>query len=43
MPRTATKAKSQTKPSKGATILEFDTDAIKAREAEVARETDDEI
>ncbi len=31
------------KPSAGATILEFDTDAIKAREAEVARETDDEI
>ena len=43
MPRTVTKAKAQSKPSKGATILEFDTDAIRAREAEVARETDDEI
>jgi hypothetical protein len=30
-------------PSKGATVLEFDTAAIKAREAEVARETDTEI
>jgi hypothetical protein len=30
-------------PSKGATVLEFDTAAIKAREAEVARETDAEI
>ena len=30
-------------PSKGATILEFDTDAIRRREAEVARETDQEI
>lgn len=30
-------------PSKGATILEFDTDAIRRREAEVARESDDEI
>ena len=39
MPRT----KAVEKPSKGATILEFDTDAIRRREAEVARETDDEI
>jgi len=30
-------------PSKGTTVLEFDTDAIKRREAEVAQETDDEI
>jgi predicted AAA+ superfamily ATPase len=29
--------------TKAVTILEFDTDAIKAREAEVARETDEEI
>jgi len=36
-------AKTNTKPSKGTTILEFDTDAIKAREAAVARETDEEI
>jgi hypothetical protein len=36
-------AKANTKPSKGTTILEFDTDAIKAREAAVARETDEEI
>lgn len=39
MPRT----KSIEKPSKGATILEFDTDAIKRREQEVAQETDQEI
>jgi hypothetical protein len=31
------------KSSAGATVLEFDTDAIKRREAEVAQETDDEI
>jgi hypothetical protein len=30
-------------PSKGSTVLEFDTDAIKKREREVARETDAEI
>jgi hypothetical protein len=30
-------------PSKGATVLEFDTAAIKAREAEVSKETDAEI
>jgi len=30
-------------PSKGSTVLEFDTDAIKRREREVAKETDDEI
>jgi hypothetical protein len=37
------RVKAETKPSKGATILEFDTDAIRAREAEVAQETDQEI
>jgi len=31
------------KSSTGSNILEFDTDAIKAREAEVAQETDEEI
>ena len=31
------------KSSKGATILEFDMDAIRRREAEVAKETDNEI
>ena len=36
----ATKAKA---PSKGTTVLEFDTDAIKRREKEVARETDEQI
>ena len=36
-------AKATTKASKGATILEFDTDAIKAREAAVAKETDEQI
>jgi hypothetical protein len=36
-------AKASTKPSKGTTVLEFDTDAIKRREKEVARETDEEI
>ena len=30
-------------PSKGSTVLEFDTDAIKKREREVARETDEQI
>ena len=39
MARTATKAK----PSKGVTVLEFDTEAIKAREKEVAKETDEQI
>jgi len=36
-------ARASTKPSKGITVLEFDTDAIKRREKEVARETDEEI
>jgi hypothetical protein len=36
-------AKASTKPSAGVTVLEFDTDAIKKREQEVARESDDEI
>jgi len=36
----ATKAKA---PSKGTTVLEFDTDAIKRREREVARESDEQI
>jgi predicted AAA+ superfamily ATPase len=36
----ATKAKA---PAKGTTVLEFDQDAIKRREKEVARETDEEI
>ena len=36
-------AKANTKPSKGSTVLEFDTDAIKKRENEVARETDEQI
>ena len=36
-------AKASTKPSKGVTVLEFDTDAIKRREREVAKETDQEI
>jgi hypothetical protein len=35
--------KANTKPSAGTTVLEFDTDAIKRREKEVARETDQEI
>lgn len=39
MPRT----KAATKPSKGAIVLEFDTDAIKRREQEVAQETDEQI
>ncbi len=36
-------AKANTKPSKGATVLEFDTDAIKAREKAVSKETDEQI
>jgi len=36
----ATKAKA---PAKGTTVLEFDQEAIKRREKEVARETDEEI
>ena len=36
-------ARANTKPSQGTTVLEFDTDAIKRREKEVARETDEEI
>jgi hypothetical protein len=36
----ATKSKA---PSKGTTVLEFDTDAIKRREKEVAKESDQEI
>ncbi len=36
-------AKANTKPSKGTTVLEFDTDAIKRREKEVAKETDAQI
>ena len=36
-------AKANTKPSAGVTVLEFDTDAIKKREQEVARETDQQI
>jgi len=36
----ATKTKA---PSKGTTVLEFDTDAIKRREKEVAKETDVQI
>jgi hypothetical protein len=35
--------KAAMKPSKGSTVLEFDTDAIKRREKEVAKETDTEI
>ena len=35
--------KAAQKSSKGSTVLEFDTDAIKRREKEVARETDAEI
>lgn len=37
------RTKAQQKPSKGATVLEFDTDAIKRREREVAKESDAEI
>ena len=36
-------AKANTKPSKGTTVLEFDTDAIKRREREVAKESDADI
>ena len=36
-------ARTSTKPSQGGTILEFDTDAIRRREAEVAQETDEQI
>ena len=37
------RTKAAQKPSKVDNILEFDTDKIRAREAEVARETDEEI
>jgi hypothetical protein len=36
-------AKASTKPTKGTTVLEFDQEAIKRREKEVARETDQQI
>jgi len=36
-------ARANTKPSKATNVLEFDTDAIKRREQEVAKETDAEI
>jgi len=36
-------AKANMKPSAGTQVLEFDTEAIKRREKEVARETDEEI
>ena len=39
----ATAKKAASKPSKGTTVLEFDTAAIKANENKVARETDQEI
>jgi hypothetical protein len=39
----ATAKRASAKPSKGTTVLEFDTDAIKKREKEVAKETDQEI
>jgi hypothetical protein len=39
----ATAKKTAQKPSKGTTVLEFDTDAIKKREKEVARESDESI
>jgi len=35
--------KASQKPSKGATVLEFDTEAIKRTEAAVAKETDEQI
>jgi hypothetical protein len=35
--------KASTKSSKGTTVLEFDTEAIKKREREVARESDEQI
>ena len=37
------RTKTAKKDTKGATILEFDTDAVKRREAEVAKETDEQI
>ena len=36
-------ARANTKPSASTTVLEFDTDAIKRREKEVAKETDESI
>jgi hypothetical protein len=36
-------ARTATKPSKASTVLEFDTEAIKARERAVAKESDDAI
>ena len=36
-------ARANTKPSAATTVLEFDTDAIKRREKEVAKETDASI
>ena len=36
-------ARANTKPSAGATVLEFDQDAIKRTQEAVARETDAEI
>jgi hypothetical protein len=36
-------ARTATKPSKASTVLEFDTEAIKLREKEVAKETDEAI
>jgi hypothetical protein len=36
-------AKANTKPSAGTTVLEFDQDAIKRREKEVEKETDEQI
>jgi hypothetical protein len=36
-------ARANTKPSAGTTVLEFDTDAIKRREREVEKETDEQI
>jgi len=36
-------AKANMKPSAGTTVLEFDTDAIKRREREVAKESDEQI
>ena len=36
-------ARASTKPTKGTTVLEFDQEAIKRREKEVARETDQQI
>jgi hypothetical protein len=39
----ATAKRASAKPTKGTTVLEFDTDAIKRREKEVARESDAQI